>query len=283
MGDAVHAVQENRCRLLTPSVPRACRSWCRTRCTARRVTCHRRRAAVEARARCGRRRRRHRWWASPTWRRSFASPTACRWSSCRRPGGSRSCTPAGAAPWRTSLRGRACARRARRAGSAGGEGAAAPHGLRTRCCGRPVVPRRMAAPAAPVRSALPARRACLRVHPPRLPHGRGRAAARRGVRVQRVRRPLHPCGMLRVRSRRVRPVRAAFGDDAVPRRGAWTCPRAVALRRRGAGVDARRVCDAGACTACDAGRWYSYRASGGVCGRHGALAFARTEVRTHGN
>ncbi len=42
------------------------------------------------------------------------------------------------------------------------------------------------------------------------------------------------------------------------------------------GVDASRVVEAGVCTVCDAGeRFYSYRASGGVCGRHGAFAIRR--------
>ena len=75
----------------------------------------------------------------------------------------------------------------------------------------------------------------------------------------------------------------AFGGEAVPEAGRVDLPRAVALDVEAAGVDARRVCDAGACTACDAGHWFSYRASGGVCGRHGALAFATDGVRTHGN
>ncbi len=49
----------------------------------------------------------------------------------------------------------------------------------------------------------------------------------------------------------------------------------AALREsaRCAGVDANRIADVGVCTACDAGkRFYSYRLSGGVCGRHAALA-----------
>ena len=39
------------------------------------------------------------------------------------------------------------------------------------------------------------------------------------------------------------------------------------------GVDERRIADAGACTVCDGGkRYFSYRASGGRCGRHAAFA-----------
>ena len=40
-----------------------------------------------------------------------------------------------------------------------------------------------------------------------------------------------------------------------------------------AGAAPDRIADAGVCTVCDGGsRFYSYRASGGVCGRHGAIA-----------
>ena len=39
-----------------------------------------------------------------------------------------------------------------------------------------------------------------------------------------------------------------------------------------AGVDPLRIADAGVCTKCHPDRYYSYRASGGVCGRHGAVA-----------
>lgn len=43
------------------------------------------------------------------------------------------------------------------------------------------------------------------------------------------------------------------------------------------GIDGARIVDAGICTVCSCEDYYSYRASGGVCGRHGALAF-REEV-----
>ncbi len=39
------------------------------------------------------------------------------------------------------------------------------------------------------------------------------------------------------------------------------------------GVDRARIVSAGSCTACDPDTYYSYRAEGGICGRHGALAF----------
>ena len=39
------------------------------------------------------------------------------------------------------------------------------------------------------------------------------------------------------------------------------------------GVASERIADVDMCTVCDAGeRFYSYRASGGTCGRHGAFA-----------
>lgn len=45
----------------------------------------------------------------------------------------------------------------------------------------------------------------------------------------------------------------------------------------GAGVEERRIADAGVCTVCHADEFFSYRASGGVCGRHGAVAFRKVE------
>lgn len=39
-----------------------------------------------------------------------------------------------------------------------------------------------------------------------------------------------------------------------------------------AGVEARRIADVNRCTVCDNRNWFSYRAQGGVCGRHGAFA-----------
>ncbi len=52
--------------------------------------------------------------------------------------------------------------------------------------------------------------------------------------------------------------------------------RALAIDLERAGVDPARIADAGVCTACHPDAFYSYRASGGVCGRHGALAFRRS-------
>lgn len=42
------------------------------------------------------------------------------------------------------------------------------------------------------------------------------------------------------------------------------------------GVSPQRIVDAGVCTMCHPDRYYSYRASGGTCGRHGAIAFRKS-------
>lgn len=41
------------------------------------------------------------------------------------------------------------------------------------------------------------------------------------------------------------------------------------------GADPARIADVDACTACNVGRFFSYRAEDGVCGRHGAFAFRK--------
>lgn len=69
----------------------------------------------------------------------------------------------------------------------------------------------------------------------------------------------------------------AFGADTVSGR---FVDLSAALKRSLAacGVDERRIADAGACTVCDGGkRYYSYRASGGTCGRHAAVAVRVSE------
>lgn len=42
-----------------------------------------------------------------------------------------------------------------------------------------------------------------------------------------------------------------------------------------AGIRSSRICHAGICTQCNPDKYYSYRASGGKCGRHGAIAFRK--------
>lgn len=44
-----------------------------------------------------------------------------------------------------------------------------------------------------------------------------------------------------------------------------------------AGVLRERIVDAGVCTMCEPDRFFSYRASGGICGRHGAIALRKAE------
>lgn len=53
--------------------------------------------------------------------------------------------------------------------------------------------------------------------------------------------------------------------------------RAVSADLANAGVDSGRIADADICTACNAERFYSYRASKGTCGRHAAAAVALRE------
>lgn len=66
---------------------------------------------------------------------------------------------------------------------------------------------------------------------------------------------------------------AAFGAGCVSEDGVHvSLARALAADLAAAGVDPARVCEAGVCTRCHPDEYFSYRASGGVCGRHGALA-----------
>lgn len=50
--------------------------------------------------------------------------------------------------------------------------------------------------------------------------------------------------------------------------------RALDLQLVKAGVNPDRIADVGRCTVCDNEHWFSYRAQGGVCGRHAALCVA---------
>lgn len=63
-----------------------------------------------------------------------------------------------------------------------------------------------------------------------------------------------------------------FGPDVVSEDNRVSLAEAVKLDVQAAGVDARRIVDAGVCTRCASDRYYSYRATEGRCGRHGALA-----------
>lgn len=50
---------------------------------------------------------------------------------------------------------------------------------------------------------------------------------------------------------------------------------ALRVQLAAVGVDLARICDAGICTQCHPQQYFSYRASGGTCGRHGAIAFRK--------
>ena len=63
-----------------------------------------------------------------------------------------------------------------------------------------------------------------------------------------------------------------YGADVAPDGRHVDLARALACDLGGAGLAAERIADAGACTACRPDDYFSYRASGGTCGRHGAIA-----------
>ena len=68
--------------------------------------------------------------------------------------------------------------------------------------------------------------------------------------------------------------RDAFGPACVEGDGHHvSMAAAIAADLASAGIDGRRIASAGVCTQCHPDRYFSYRASGGVCGRHGALAY----------
>ena len=50
--------------------------------------------------------------------------------------------------------------------------------------------------------------------------------------------------------------------------------RALDMQLTKAGIDRHRIADVGRCTVCDNAHWFSYRAQGGVCGRHAAICAA---------
>lgn len=68
--------------------------------------------------------------------------------------------------------------------------------------------------------------------------------------------------------------RDAFGPECLECGGRHvSMARAIRTDLASVGVDAQRICEAGICTMCSPGDYFSYRASGGTCGRHGALAY----------
>lgn len=68
----------------------------------------------------------------------------------------------------------------------------------------------------------------------------------------------------------------AFGDSCVVDSRHISMAQALRVSLCRSGVAAERIVDAGMCTVCHADTYYSYRASGGTCGRHGAIAFRKS-------
>lgn len=66
---------------------------------------------------------------------------------------------------------------------------------------------------------------------------------------------------------------AEFGAACAPDETHVDLPFVVRADLEGAGVCAERIVDADICTSCNPHTHFSFRASGGTCGRHGALAF----------
>ena len=63
-----------------------------------------------------------------------------------------------------------------------------------------------------------------------------------------------------------------FGEAVAPDHCHVDLARAVTADLEAAGLRVPRIVDAGVCTACQPDAYFSYRASGGLCGRHGAFA-----------
>lgn len=65
---------------------------------------------------------------------------------------------------------------------------------------------------------------------------------------------------------------AEFGSHCVPDSRHVDLGAAVRADLAAVGVDGRRIADSDACTVCSNRRFFSYRAQGGTCGRHAAVA-----------
>lgn len=63
-----------------------------------------------------------------------------------------------------------------------------------------------------------------------------------------------------------------YGTAVLASSGNVSLAQAVTIDMQQAGMDASRIADCDICTVCNAEQYYSYRASDGLCGRHGALA-----------
>ena len=67
----------------------------------------------------------------------------------------------------------------------------------------------------------------------------------------------------------------AYGPGVVGDSGNVSIAAAVTCDLVRAGFEESRIADVDACTMCHPDELFSFRAAGGVCGRHGAIAFAR--------
>lgn len=67
----------------------------------------------------------------------------------------------------------------------------------------------------------------------------------------------------------------AFGAACSPDERHVDLSVALRIDLERAGLAPERIADAGVCTVCGVDTYYSYRAEGGVCGRHGAIAFRK--------
>ena len=72
--------------------------------------------------------------------------------------------------------------------------------------------------------------------------------------------------------------RAEFGEACVPDARHVDLSTALTRDLVDAGMNPERVADAGICTVCARDEYFSYRAQGGVAGRHGAFAVRGEEV-----
>lgn len=68
-----------------------------------------------------------------------------------------------------------------------------------------------------------------------------------------------------------------FGRACAPDQAHVDLVRAVRVDLNRAGIPSERIAVLDACTACEPDRFFSYRACGGTCGRHGAIACRPTE------
>ena len=64
-----------------------------------------------------------------------------------------------------------------------------------------------------------------------------------------------------------------FGEGCLVGEDRVSLEQALRVSLVQAGAEEERICSAGVCTVCHSDEWFSYRATGGACGRHAALAF----------